>query len=85
LAFSDGSIACSPSSSTPSRCAPRRARSGCRRSQRHPRAAEPDARDLPDYSGAVLHAGRRLATVSLDDDDGTYVLFGPAEPIVSGR
>jgi hypothetical protein len=33
-----------------------------------------------DAAGPVLHEGRRVASVSLDDQDGTYVLFGPAEP-----
>ena len=36
-----------------------------------------------DEAGPILYAGRRVAGVSLDDEDGTYVLFGPAEPIVS--
>lgn len=36
-----------------------------------------------DEGGPILHAGRRVASVSLDDEDGTYVLFGPAEPAVS--
>jgi hypothetical protein len=34
-----------------------------------------------DSSGFVLHRGRRLATLTLEDDDGAYVLFGPAEPV----
>jgi hypothetical protein len=33
-----------------------------------------------DEGGQILYAGQRLASVSLDDEDGTYVLFGPAEP-----
>jgi hypothetical protein len=38
-----------------------------------------------DAAGPVLLAGRRLrvATLRDDDQDGTYVLFGPAEPIVT--
>jgi len=32
--------------------------------------------------GPILYAGRRLASVSLDDEDGSYVLFGPAEPVL---
>jgi hypothetical protein len=36
-----------------------------------------------DEAGPVLYAGRRVASVSLDDEDGTYVLFGPAAPVVS--
>ena len=36
-----------------------------------------------DAGGTVLHGGRRVASVSLDDDDGTYVLFGPAEPVAT--
>ncbi|MGZ8310622.1 MAG: M1 family aminopeptidase [Allosphingosinicella sp.] len=36
-----------------------------------------------DAGGAVLHGGRRQESVSVQDNDGTYVLFGPAEPAVS--
>ncbi|HEV2816887.1 MAG TPA: hypothetical protein VGW40_06670 [Allosphingosinicella sp.] len=36
-----------------------------------------------DAAGPVLYQGRRVASVSLDDQDGTYVLFGPADPVVS--
>lgn len=36
-----------------------------------------------DAAGPVLHHGERAASVSLDDQDGTYVLFGPADPIAS--
>ena len=36
-----------------------------------------------DEAGPILYAGRRLPSVSLDDEDGTYVLFGPAAPAVS--
>ena len=36
-----------------------------------------------DEAGPILYAGRRVPSVSLDDEDGTYLLFGPAEPIVS--
>ena len=36
-----------------------------------------------DAAGPVLYAGRRVASVSLDDEDGSYVLFGPADPVVS--
>jgi len=36
-----------------------------------------------DAAGPVLHEGRRVSSVSLDDQDGTYVLFGPADPAVS--
>jgi hypothetical protein len=46
-------------------------------------AADPPTRvTLRDAKGRVLHAGRRLPSVTLDDA-GTYVLFGPAQPIVS--
>jgi hypothetical protein len=37
-----------------------------------------------DEAGPILYAGRRVPSVSLEDEDGTYVLFGPAEPRVSG-
>ena len=33
-----------------------------------------------DEAGPILYAGRRLPSVSLDDEDGSYVLFGPAAP-----
>ena len=36
-----------------------------------------------DAGGPILYAGRRLPSVSLDDEDGTYVLFGPAEPALA--
>ncbi len=37
-----------------------------------------------DAGGAVLHAGRRVASVTIEDDaDGSYVLFGGATPIVT--
>jgi hypothetical protein len=38
-----------------------------------------------DAAGPVLHAGRRSAILTLRDNagDGTYVLFGPARPIVT--
>ena len=36
-----------------------------------------------DANGQVLNAGRRRAAVTLDDDAGTYVLFGPAQTIVT--
>jgi hypothetical protein len=36
-----------------------------------------------DEAGPILYAGQRVPSVSLDDEDGTYVLFGPAEPMVS--
>jgi len=36
-----------------------------------------------DEGGQVLHAGRRVRSVSLDDEDGTYVLFGPTAPAIS--
>ena len=45
--------------------------------------ASPTRVTFTDYSGAVLNAGQRIASVTLDDDDGTYVLFGPAEPVVT--
>jgi hypothetical protein len=35
-----------------------------------------------DANGRILHAGQRLPSVTLDDPD-TYVLFGPATPLVS--
>jgi hypothetical protein len=37
-----------------------------------------------DEGGRILYAGRRVATVSLDDEDGTYVLFGPTGPMMPG-
>lgn len=46
-------------------------------------AIDPTRVTFRDSGGAVLHAGRRVASVSLDDDDGTYVLFGPAEPVAT--
>lgn len=36
-----------------------------------------------DTNGSVLNAGQRVESVTLDDDSGTYVLFGPAQPIVT--
>jgi hypothetical protein len=36
-----------------------------------------------DEAGPILQAGRRVPSASLDDEDGTYVLFGPADPVVS--
>lgn len=36
-----------------------------------------------DGAGPVLHAGRRISSVTLDDDSGSYVLFGPIQPIVT--
>jgi hypothetical protein len=36
-----------------------------------------------DEAGPILYAGRRVPSISLDDEDGTYLLFGPAEPVVS--
>ena len=36
-----------------------------------------------DEAGPILYAGRRVPSVSLDDEDGTYVLFGPAEPLAA--
>ena len=33
-----------------------------------------------DEAGPILYAGQRVPSVSLDDEDGTYVLFGSAEP-----
>jgi hypothetical protein len=36
-----------------------------------------------DARGRVLHAGRRLRSVTLEDDSGTYILFGPAKPVVT--
>jgi hypothetical protein len=35
-----------------------------------------------DAAGPILFAGRRVASVGLDDDQGSYVLFGPAVPVV---
>lgn len=35
-----------------------------------------------DQAGPVLHQGRRVASATLKDE-GTYVLFGPAQPIVT--
>lgn len=46
------------------------------------RAAETATRvTFRDLGGAVLAAGERVPSISLDDDDGTYILFGPAEPV----
>lgn len=36
-----------------------------------------------DANGRVLHAGRRAPSVTLEDESATYVLFGPAEPVVT--
>lgn len=36
-----------------------------------------------DDNGRVLHAGRRVPSVTIDDDDGSYILFGPLQPIVT--
>src|SRR6185369_8334083 len=36
-----------------------------------------------DEAGPILYAGRRVPTVAVDDEDGTYLLFGPAAPSVS--
>ncbi|MFN3389940.1 MAG: hypothetical protein ACK40O_13540, partial [Allosphingosinicella sp.] len=47
-----------------------------------PAAAQATRVTFRDAGGRVLHAGRRHASVTLDDA-GTYVLFGPAEPIVT--
>ena len=47
-----------------------------------PAAAQATRVTFRDKGGRVLHAGRRLPSVTLDDA-GTYVLFGPAEPIVT--
>ncbi len=50
------------------------------------RAGVPDSRTrvrFREAGGAVLHAGRRVGSVTVDDDSGSYVLFGPAKPIVS--
>ena len=85
LAFSDGSIALFTEQfdAFPLRSAARAERLPVDLSgTRAPRS--PTRVTFADYSGAVLHAGRRVATVSLDDDEGTYVLFGPAEPKPDG-
>jgi hypothetical protein len=37
-----------------------------------------------DEAGPVLYAGQRLPSVAVDEDDGTYVLFGPAVPALGG-
>jgi hypothetical protein len=34
-----------------------------------------------DSAGPVFHAGRRSGAVTIEDDDGSYILFGRAEPI----
>jgi hypothetical protein len=47
-----------------------------------PAAAQATRVTFRDAGGRVLHAGRRVSSVMLDDA-GTYVLFGPAEPSVS--
>jgi len=85
LAFSDGSIALFTEQfdAFPLRSAARAERlpvdlSGTRASRNPTRVT------FADYSGAVLYAGRRVATVSLDDDEGTYILFGAAEPSADG-
>jgi hypothetical protein len=36
-----------------------------------------------DAGGRVLHAGRRVSAVTIDDDDGSYILFGPLQPAVT--
>jgi hypothetical protein len=36
-----------------------------------------------DSAGPVLYAGRRLPSVTISDDAGTYVLFGPLRPVVT--
>ena len=45
--------------------------------------ASPTRVTFTDSGGPVLYAGQRLASVDLDASDGGYVLFGPAEPIVT--
>jgi hypothetical protein len=47
-----------------------------------PAAAQATRVTFRDAGGRVLHAGRRLPAVTLEDA-GTYVLFGPAKPIVT--
>ncbi len=50
------------------------------------KAGVPDSRTrarFQDAGGPVLHAGRRLGSATIADDSGTYVLFGPARPIVT--
>ncbi len=37
-----------------------------------------------DEAGPVLYAGQRVPTITVDEDDGTYVLFGPAAPALGG-
>jgi hypothetical protein len=35
-----------------------------------------------DEGGQILYAGQRVPSVSLDDEDGTYILFGPTAPAI---
>ncbi len=34
-----------------------------------------------DQNGLLLHAGRRRPQVTIDDDSGSFILFGPASPV----
>lgn len=45
--------------------------------------ASPTRVTFRDSGGQVLHAGQRHAAVMLDEANGSYVLYGPAEPIVT--
>jgi len=45
--------------------------------------ASPTRVTFSDAAGQVLHAGQRHAAAVLDETGGSYVLFGPAEPIVT--
>jgi hypothetical protein len=45
--------------------------------------ASPTRVTFRDSAGQLLHSGQRLDTVSLDQASATYVLAGPAEPIVT--
>lgn len=45
--------------------------------------ASPTRVTFSDATGQVLHAGQRYQAVVLDQASGSYVLFGPAQPIVT--
>lgn len=45
--------------------------------------ASPTRVTFSDAAGQVLHAGQRYQAVVLDQASGSYVLFGPAQPIVT--
>ena len=45
--------------------------------------ASPTRVTFSDAAGQVLHAGQRYQAVVLDESSGSYVLFGPAQPLVT--